>query len=86
MAYLPSPDYVIPGARNFVFAEALRFDKFIFSWTVYDKPFAIPKEFATALGYFHGVFAILDLTTDFAIYKLLNVTPNEARVLGDLQV
>jgi hypothetical protein len=47
----------------------------------HDKPLAITKEFATTLGYFHSVFATLDLTTDFAIFKLLNVTPNEAHLI-----
>jgi hypothetical protein len=42
---------------------------------------ALTPEFTRALGLFHAAHASLDLTTDFAIYKFLGVTPQQAHLI-----
>jgi hypothetical protein len=41
----------------------------------------LTDEYHKAMGLFNGTWASLDLTTDYAIYKFLNVTPGQAHLI-----
>lgn len=45
------------------------------------NPLAISDEFCKALGLFHALHASIDLTLDYAIWKFLGVTPQQAHVI-----
>lgn len=46
-----------------------------------DSSLALSQEFNQYLGLFHGVWSSVDLTTDLAICRFLNVTPKEAHLI-----
>jgi hypothetical protein len=45
------------------------------------KTVALTDDYHKAMGLFNGMWASLDLTTDYAIYKFLNVTPGQAHLI-----
>jgi hypothetical protein len=45
------------------------------------KTAALTDEYHKLMGLFNGMWASLDLTTDYAIYKFLNVTPGQAHLI-----
>src|SRR5262249_50815584 len=45
------------------------------------KPFANTPRFYSHLGWFHAAWTAMDLDVDFAIYKLLKITPEQTHAL-----
>ena len=45
------------------------------------KPLGTQPKFTNLLGLFHGTFATVDLTVDWAIGKFLNIAPQETHIL-----